>query len=97
MATIASTSRSPASRLVELAAVVIAFIIVLHIIFVLIGANGANTIVRTDSDWANTLAVWFRDLFTLSSAKLEVLVNYGLAALFYLAIGRIVASVISNI
>ena len=42
MATIASTSRSPAGRLVELAAVVIAAIIVLHIIFVLIGANGAG-------------------------------------------------------
>ena len=97
MATIASTSRSPAGRLVELAAVVIAAIIVLHIIFVLVGANPGNEIVSTDSDWANTLAVWFRDLFTLSSAKLEVLVNYGLAALFYLAIGRIVASVISTI
>lgn len=81
----------------ELAAVVIAAIIVLHIIFVLIGANGANEIVSTDSDWANTLAVWFRDMFTLSSAKLEVLVNFGLAALFYLAVGRIVASVINTI
>jgi hypothetical protein len=97
MATIASTSRSPAGRLVELAAVVIAAIIVLHIIFVLIGANGSNEIVSTDSDWANTLAVWFRDMFTLSSAKLEVLVNFGLAALFYLAIGRIVASIVNSI
>lgn len=97
MASIASTSRSPAGRLVELAAVVIAAIIVLHIVFVLIGANGANTIVSTDSDWANTLAAWFRDLFTISSAKLEVLVNFGLAALFYLAIGRIVASIISTL
>jgi hypothetical protein len=97
MATYASASRSPAGRLVELAAVIIAAIIVLHIIFVLVGANGGNDIVRTDSDWANTLAVWFRDLFTLSDAKLEVLVNFGLAALFYLAIGRIVGSLISNI
>ena len=46
---------------------------------------------------ASTLAVWFRDLFTLSNAKLEVLVNFGLAALFYLAIGRIVASIINNV
>ena len=81
----------------ELAAVIIAAIIVLHIIFVLVEANGANEIVRTDSDWANTLAVWFRDLFTLSSAKLDVLVNFGLAALFYLAIGRIVASAVSKL
>lgn len=87
-------SRSPAGRLIELAAVILAAIIVLHIIFVLIGANGGNAIVRTDADWASTLAAWFRDLFTMSNAKLEVLVNYGIAALFYLAIGRIISSLV---
>ena len=81
----------------ELAAIVIAAIIVLHIVLVLIGANPGNTIVRTDADWASTLAAWFRDLFSLSNAKLDVLVNYGLAALFYLAIGRIVSSVVGHI
>lgn len=92
-----TASRSPATRLVELAAVVIAAIIILHIVFVLIGANGGNTIVHTDAEWASTLAAWFKDLFTLSNAKLEVLVNYGLAALFYLAIGRIVASLVRSL
>lgn len=97
MAVYASESRSAAGRLVELAAIIVAAIIVLHIIFVLVGANGSNTIVRTDADWSSTLAAWFRDLFTLSNAKLEVLVNYGLAALFYLAIGRIVAALLGRI
>jgi hypothetical protein len=82
---------------VELAAIVIAVVIVLHIIFVLIGANGANDIVSTDADWASTLAAWFKDLFTPSNAKLAVFVNYGLAALFYLAIGRIVATFVNRV
>jgi hypothetical protein len=90
-------TRSSAGRVVELAAVVIAAIIVVHIIFVLVGANGGNSIVSTDADWAGSLAAWFRNLFTPSNAKLAVLVNYGLAALFYLAIGRIVASIVSRV
>lgn len=92
-----SASRTSAGRLVELAAIVIATIIVLHIVFVLVGANGGNTLVRTDADWASTLATWFRDLFTLSNAKLAVLVNYGIATLFYLAIGRISASLVGRL
>jgi hypothetical protein len=90
-------TRSSAGRVVELAAVVIAAIIVVHIIFVLVGANGANSIVSTDADWANTLAAWFRNLFTPSNAKLATVVNFGLAALFYLAIGRIVSSIVSRV
>ena len=81
----------------ELAAIVIAAIIVLHIIFVLIGANAGNSIVSTDADWASTLAAWFRDLFTPANAKLAVVINYGLAALFYLAVGRIVAMFVNRI
>lgn len=81
----------------ELAAIVIAVIIVLHIIFVLIGANGGNSIVSTDADWAGTLAAWFKNLFTPSNYKLAVTLNYGLAALFYLAIGRIVATLINRV
>jgi len=82
---------------VELVAIIIAVIIVLHIIFVLIGANGGNSIVSTDADWASTLAAWFRDLFTPSNYKLAVTLNYGLAALFYLVIGRIVATVVNRV
>ncbi|MGH6655894.1 MAG: hypothetical protein ACRDVE_11900 [Actinocrinis sp.] len=89
-------SHRSAGRLVELAAAVIAVIIVLHILFVLVGANGGNSIVSTDADWASTLAAWFRDLFTLSNAKLSVVVNYGLATLFYLAVGRIVAAFVNR-
>lgn len=92
-----SAYRTSAGRLVELAALIIATIIVLHIIFVLVDANAGNALVRTDADWSSTLAAWFRDLFTLSNAKLGVVVNYGLAALFYLALGRIVASVVNRV
>jgi hypothetical protein len=93
----AENARSSAGRVVELATAAIATIIVAHIVFVLVGANGANSIVSTDADWASSLAAWFRDLFTPRSAKLAVVLNYGLAALFYLAIGRIAATLVSRV
>jgi hypothetical protein len=86
-----------AGRFALLAAAIIAVIIVLHIIFVLIGANTGNSIVSTDANWAWHLAAWFRDLFTPSNYKFAVVVNYGIAALFYLIVGRIVASIVDRI
>lgn len=90
-------SRGSAGRAVLLAATVIAAILVLHIVFVLLDANGGNAIVSTDADWSSTLGAWFKDLFTPSSFKLAVTLNYGLAAIFYLVIGRILATVVSNV
>jgi hypothetical protein len=87
-------SRGSAGRAIMLAAFVIAAIIVLHIIFVLVGANAGNTIVSTDADWSNTLAAWFKDLFTPGNYKLAVFLNFGLAAIFYLVVGRIVAGLV---
>jgi hypothetical protein len=90
-------SKGSAGRAIMLAAFVIAAIIVLHIIFVLIGANAGNTIVSTDADWSGTLAAWFKDLFTPGNYKLAVFLNYGLAAIFYLIIGRVVARLVSSL
>ncbi len=79
------------------AAGVIALILVLHILLVLIGANPANTIVSTDADWAKHLAAWFDGLFTTSSAKWNTLLDYGLATVVYLAVGRLVAGLVERV
>ncbi|NUP51686.1 MAG: hypothetical protein HOW97_30875 [Catenulispora sp.] len=85
-----------AGDLVFVAAVIIAIILVLHIIFVLLDANGGNDIVRTDSDWAGWLATWFENLFTPNNPKLNVFLNYGLATLVYLAIGGVLRRVLND-
>jgi hypothetical protein len=90
-------ARGSAGRAILLACIVIAIIIVMHIVFVLLGANTGNTIVSTDADWSGTLAAWFKDLFTPSSYKFGVFLNYGLAAIFYLVIGRLAASLVNAI
>jgi hypothetical protein len=83
--------------IIELAAVIVAIILVLHIIFVLIGANGNNSIVSTDASWARHLAAWFQNLFTSSSAKWNTVLNYGIATLVYLAVGRIIGGAVERL
>jgi hypothetical protein len=82
-------ARGSVGRIIQLIFFVIAVIIIAHIIFVLLGANPGNTIVSTDADWAGTLASWFKNLFTPSNYKLAVTLNYGLAALVFLIVGRL--------
>jgi hypothetical protein len=66
-------------------------------LFVLVGANPGNAFVSTDARWAWNLAAWFRDLFSPSNYKLAVFVDYGIAAAFYLVIGRIAERLVDRI
>jgi hypothetical protein len=83
--------------IIMLATGIIAIILVLHILFVLLGANPGNSIVSTDADWAHHLAAWFDGLFTTSSAKWNTVLNYGIATIVYLVVGRLVAGVVERV
>ncbi|NUS45068.1 MAG: hypothetical protein HOQ24_15430 [Mycobacteriaceae bacterium] len=86
-----------AGDLIMMAAIVIAVIIGAHILFVALEANPANDIVSTDADWAGWFATWFKDMFTTSSYKWGVFLNYGLAALFYLVVGGVLRGVVNGL
>ncbi|MFI5607188.1 hypothetical protein [Amycolatopsis sp. NPDC051903] len=74
-----------------------AAILVLHVIFVVGEANPANGIVSFVRNWADWLSLGFKDLFTPSDAKLRVLVNYGIAAIFWLVVSAIVAKILRRV
>ncbi|PXY32659.1 hypothetical protein BAY60_02260 [Prauserella muralis] len=74
-----------------------ALILVLHVIFVIGEANPDNGIVSFVADWAEGLALGFKDLFRPDDPKLDVLVNYGIAALFWLIVSSIVARIIRRV
>ncbi|KAA2262217.1 hypothetical protein F0L68_13075 [Solihabitans fulvus] len=76
---------------------VFAVILVAHVVLTMGGANPDNGITRFVSSWADTLALGFRDLFTPSDAKLRVLVDYGVAALFWLAVRSIVVRLVRRL
>lgn len=65
---------------------IIAFI-VLSLAFVLLGANQGNPIVEIVTAVADFFAWPFRNMFTLDSADLSALLNYGIAVLAYALIG----------
>lgn len=82
--------------LIMLVTGVIAAIFVLHIILVLVDANSANALATFLSNASDDFGLWFKDLFTPSDYKIRTLVNYGLAAAFYLVVGRLVATVLNR-
>lgn len=83
--------------LLFLIAVIIAVILIAHIIFVLVDANVGNDIVHTEAVWAAWLATWFLDLFSPSSPKMNVFLNYGVATLFYLVVGAVLRRVVRDL
>jgi hypothetical protein len=87
----AAVARASVARFVVLATSVVALILVLGIVLVVLGANRSNDIVHFVRDAANFLAGPFNNLFTLDSNKAEKAVNWGLAAVVWIAAGRLVA------
>ncbi|HYI35584.1 MAG TPA: hypothetical protein VEX39_03195 [Thermoleophilaceae bacterium] len=83
-----------AARVVMLITSVIVAIIVAAILLRVLGANAPNSIVEGVTDLARTLVGPFKDLFTIENAKVEIAVNWGLAALLYLIVGSLIAKVL---
>ena len=68
------------ARIVNLVARLVAAVLVLAILLVVLEANRANEIVEAVLDAGRFLAGPFEDMFDLSRRKVEVAVNYGIAA-----------------
>ncbi|MGH3624772.1 MAG: hypothetical protein ACRDQ5_23785 [Sciscionella sp.] len=73
---------------------IFALVLVLHVILSVGGANPENGITTFVKGWANGISFGFKDLFTPDNPKLRVLVNYGIAAIFWMVVTFIVAKLI---
>jgi hypothetical protein len=89
-------ARAAIARLVTLVAAAVAAIIVVGILLVVLGANESNSLVKALMDAARWLAGPFRNLFTFDNHKTTIAVNWGIAAVVYLAVGRLIARVIAR-
>lgn len=85
-----------AASLAVLLATAAAVILALHIVFVVFKTNPNNGIVEFVNGLADGLAWEFKNLF-LGSKRTEVVVNFGLAAVFYLVVGRLVAGLLRRL
>lgn len=61
-----------------------AAVLTIHVVLTVFGANPENGITRFFETWARPLALGFDNLFTIADPQFAVLVNYGVAALFWL-------------
>jgi hypothetical protein len=87
----AALARASLARAVILAATAVALVLVAGILLVVLEANRSNDIVQVVRDAAAFLAGPFEGLFTLDSAKAERAVNWGIAAVVWYALGRLIA------
>lgn len=85
-----------AARVVLAAASVIAFLIVLGIVFQIFNANPTNPIVSNVLDLDRALVRPFSEMFTPQSAQLKTVVNWGIGAGVYLIVGQVVARVLGR-
>lgn len=77
--------------IVDVVVGIVAVLIVLGIVFVVLKANPKNTIVRDVHDAAKFLVGPFDDLFTPHDHKLAIAINWGIAVVIYVVVGRIIA------
>ena len=84
------------ARVVALIGSLVAAVIVIGILLVVFDASTRADIVEWLTDAARWLAGPFHGLFNLDSEKWQTAVNWGLAAVVYLALSRVIARALAR-
>jgi hypothetical protein len=91
---LASRSLTLTAALVRILTFMFAAILIVHVVLTVASANPRNGITTFVADAANHLTLGLGNLFLPASASLQVILNYGLAAVVWLVIGIIVARIL---
>jgi hypothetical protein len=87
----AAVARASIARFIILVATAVALVLIVGIVLVVLEANRSNDLVQFVRDAASFLAGPFDGLFNLDSNKAEKAVNWGIAAVVWYAVGRLIA------
>ena len=85
-----------ASRVIAGVGALFALIIVVYILLILFGANPGNSFFQFMASIAEPLALFFPGLFDLSNDTLQLILNYGLAAVFWLVVSGFLARLVAR-
>jgi hypothetical protein len=91
----AISGRRMLARIVGAIAAVVALILLVGIALVLLGANPSNEIVSAIRDAAGWLAGPFDGMFQFDRNRTELAVNWGIAAVVWFVLGRLLARLIA--
>jgi hypothetical protein len=85
------------ATLVRIAGGLAVLILVAHVVLTLGDANPANQITMLVATWADRLQIGFRGLFTPADPKTRIVVNYGLAAAFWLVVSWVLVRLLQRL
>ena len=89
------STRVTLARVVALIGSLVAAVIVVGILLVVFNADTSAAVVEWITDAAKWLVGPFEGLFNLDSRDWQTVVNWGLAAVVYFAISRVIARVVA--
>jgi hypothetical protein len=82
--------------LIDLVCAVFAIVLAIHIVLVLGSANASNAFAQFVGDFATSVSLGLRGLFTTGTPKIDTLLDEGLAAILWLIIGAVLTGVITR-
>jgi hypothetical protein len=91
----ANRGRLMLARVIGTIAAVVALILLIGIVLVLLKANQSNAVVELVRDAASWLAGPFEGMFSFDRQRTETAVNWGVAAVVWLVVGRLLARIIA--
>jgi hypothetical protein len=90
------TASGTAARVIQLVGAVFALFEIVYILLILFGASTSNAFFGFIRSIAEPLALFWPGLFPIDNYELSVVVNYGLAAVFWLLLAGLIARVVSR-
>jgi hypothetical protein len=91
---VASGALGMLANVIDVVVAVAAVIIALDVVLVVLEANPFNDIVELVHDAGTWVVGPFKDVFSLDDHKLEVAINWGIALVVYVTVGRLVAGLL---
>ena len=85
-----------AARVISLVGGIFALIEGIYILLLVFGADQSNRFFTFINSLAEPLALFFSGLFHTGNGDLDVIVNYGLAAVFWLLVSSLIAGVVAR-
>ena len=82
------------STVINLFGVLTALIMIIRMLLVLTGSTGDNLLFSVVKIWSDLLVLWWGNIVQPPGAPASVIINYALAAVFWLLLTRIVARVL---
>ena len=90
------SARFSIARGISIVATVVALVLIAGIVLVVLKANPSNDIVKAVHDAAGWLAGPFDHMFNFSRKRVETAVNWGIAAVVWFAVGKLLARLVAR-